>query len=98
MTAEVMPRVALDTNVLVYAEDVAPLERDAHKPVIAQALVAALPANAVVLPIQVLGELYRVLVGKARRAPTEARKAIMDWRDAYGTVDTGDTVMMAAVD
>ena len=98
MTADVTPRVALDTNILVYAEGIAPQERDAHKPAIAQGLIKALPANGVVLPVQVLGELYRVLVGKAKRLPADARKAIMGWRDTYDTIDTGDAVIIAAVD
>jgi predicted nucleic acid-binding protein len=98
MTAEVTPRVALDTNILVYAEGIAPQERDAHKPAVAKALITALPADGVVLPVQVLGELYRVLVGKASWVAADARQAIMSWRDTYDTIGTGEAVMMAAVD
>jgi predicted nucleic acid-binding protein len=90
--------LALDTNLLVYAEGVAPLERDAHKPRAARDLIAALPTDGVFLPVQVLGELYRVLIGKAGRAPSEARAAVMTWRDSFATVDTSGSVMLAAID
>ena len=36
-----------------------------------------------VLPLQVLGELYRVLVGKLHRPPAQAREAVRYWSDAY---------------
>jgi predicted nucleic acid-binding protein len=91
-------RVALDTNLLVYAEGIAPLERDAHKPAAARELIAALPTEGVLLPVQVLGEFYRVLVGKAGRTPVDARAAIMDWRDSFAVLDTSAAVMLAAVD
>jgi predicted nucleic acid-binding protein len=90
--------LVLDTNLLVYAEGVAPLERDAHKPAAARDLIAALPTDGVRLPVQVLGELYRVLVGKAGRTPAEARTAIVAWRDSFATLDTSASVMLAAVD
>ena len=51
-------RVALDTNVLAYAEGINGAERrDA-----ALALIRRLPQEAAVVPAQVLGELFNVLV------------------------------------
>lgn len=91
-------RVALDTNLLVYAEGVAPLDRDAHKPEAVRDLLASLPGDDVLVPVQALGELYRVLVGKAGRAPSEVRAAILAWRDSFATLDTSASVMLAAVD
>lgn len=90
--------VALDTNVLVYAEGIAMTAADAHKPGLARDLIAALPGGSVVLPVQALGELHRVLVGKAKRPTDEARLAILAWRDAYRSADTTAAVMMVAVD
>lgn len=87
-------KLALDTNVLVYAEgwgDPARCER-------ARQVVAALDPADVVLPVQVLGELHRVLVGKARRSPQQVRAAILDWSDAYDCVDTQLSAMLAAQD
>ena len=66
-----MARVALDTNVLVYAEGVG----DARRCKAARQLISRLPPQLVVLPAQVLGELHRVLVGKAGRTPVDAREA-----------------------
>ncbi|HYD66606.1 PIN domain-containing protein [Azospirillum sp.] len=90
--------VCLDTNLLVYAEGVAFLPADVHKPPAVRDLLDALPAEDVVVPAQVLGELYRVLVGKARRSPADARSAVLAWRDLYLPVDTTASVMTAAVD
>ncbi|PWC42804.1 PIN domain-containing protein [Azospirillum sp. TSO22-1] len=90
--------IALDTNILVYAEGIAFLPGDVEKPVRVHGLLDALPADGVVLPTQVLGELYRVLVGKAKRPVADASRAIMTWRDLYPQSDTTATVMMAAID
>jgi predicted nucleic acid-binding protein len=91
-------QVALDTNVLVYAEGIAPTAADRDKPVRARRLLRNLPQDEVVLPVQVLGELYRVLAGKARWAPEKARTAILGWRDLYAVQDTTGEVIAAAVD
>lgn len=87
-------KVALDTNVLAYAEGTngAAMRDKALK------LVQGLPAASVVLPVQALGELFSVLVRKARRRPVRARAAILAWRDAYPVVDTSATVMVNAAD
>lgn len=77
-------RVALDTNVLAYAEGVNGIEkRD-----IVLELVRNLPQEAAVIPVQVLGELFNVLVRKAGRSRADAREAILGWRDAFSIVGT----------
>lgn len=98
MTSEASPLAALDTNVLVYAEGIAPTPRDAHKPALARDLLATLQSGQVVIPVQVLGELFRVLVGKGNRTRAEARAAIMSWRDGYAALPTAETTMLAAAD
>ena len=50
------------------------------------------------LPAQALGELFNVLVRKARRRPSRAREAVMSWRDAYAVVDTSSAVILNAMD
>jgi predicted nucleic acid-binding protein len=73
-------RVALGTNVLAYAEGTngtAMRER-------ALGLIQRLPAGAVVLPVQTLGELFHVLVRKAKRRPERARAAVLSWRVSDG--------------
>jgi predicted nucleic acid-binding protein len=61
-------KVALDTNVLAYAEGAnGAAMRDRALEVIQR-----LPVGAVVLPVQTLGELFNVLVRKAKRRPARA--------------------------
>ncbi len=87
-------RVALDTNVLACAEGVnGPARRDA-----ALDLVRRLPQGSTVVPAQVLGELFNVLVRKAQRSADEARHALLGWRDAFVVAETSSEVMTAAID
>jgi predicted nucleic acid-binding protein len=53
-------RFAFDTNILIYAEtaNLAPADHD--KPAKIEAIVDALSPLDAVIPVQVLGELYRV--------------------------------------
>ncbi len=87
-------RVALDTNVLVHAEGV----NGSEKRDTALDLVRRLPQAAVVLPVQVLGELFSVLVHKAGRSKPEAREALLGWRDTFPVAATSPEVMLAAAD
>jgi predicted nucleic acid-binding protein len=87
-------KVALDTNVLAYAEGV----NDAKKRDIALDLVRRLPQNAAVIPVQVLGELFNVLVRKAGRSRAAARDALLGWRDTFATTETTPQVMLTAAD
>lgn len=50
------------------------------------------------IPVQVLGELFNVLVGKAGRSRSDARGALLSWRDAFQLVETSSDTMMAAAD
>jgi predicted nucleic acid-binding protein len=87
-------RVALDTNVLAYAEGVNGSERrDATL-----ALVQRLPQAAAVIPVQALGELFNVLVRKGGKSRREARDALLSWRDAFAVVETSTEVILAAAD
>ncbi|MFZ0284108.1 MAG: PIN domain-containing protein [Terriglobales bacterium] len=85
-------RVALDTNIPVYAEGI----NDAAKQQIALRLIERLPADSTFLPVQVLGELFRVLVGKAGRTPERAQAAILSWRDVFPLIETTPAVILAA--
>lgn len=87
-------KIALDTNVLAYAEGAnGAAMRDR-----ALELIQRLPQESIVLPVQTLGELFNVLVRKARRRPIRARAAVMSWRDAYPVVETTAAVMVNATD
>jgi predicted nucleic acid-binding protein len=87
-------RVALDTNVLAYAEGT----NGAAKKEAALDLIQRLPPGSTVLPAQTLGELFNVLVRKARRPAASARTAILSWRDAFTVLDTSATVIASAAD
>jgi predicted nucleic acid-binding protein len=87
-------RIALDTNVLAYAEGINGVERrDA-----ALALIRRVPQEAVIVPVQVLGELFNVLVRKGGKSRSDARDALLSWRDTFPVVETSPDVMLAAAD
>ena len=87
-------RVALDTNILAYAEGV----NGADMKQKALDLVEKLPDGAALLPVQTLGELFNLLVRKAGRTQTKARKALLSWQDAFSVIETSAEVMLAAAD
>lgn len=85
---------ALDTNVLAYAEGA----NDAVRQTKAIELLGVLPAGRVVIPVQVLGELFRVLTRKAGRSHAEARAAVLAWRGAATVCDTTTAALLSAMD
>ncbi|WFP61237.1 PIN domain-containing protein [Mesorhizobium sp. WSM4904] len=87
-------KVAIDTNVLAYAEGV----NDVQKRGLVLDLLHNVPQEAAIIPVQVLGELFNVLVRKAGRSPQEARDALLGWSDAYRIAGTTPEVMTMAVD
>ncbi len=87
-------RVALDTNVLAYAEGV----NGAAMRTRALDIVDRLPQASIVVPVQVLGELFQVLVRKAGRSSIEARTAILSWRNAFSVQETSEAILLAATD
>jgi len=87
-------RIALDTNILAYAEGVG----DEPRCAVAIRLIEQLPAELVLLPAQTLGELFRVLTGKAKRAAGLAREAIMAWADSFEVADSSWSAFQAAID
>lgn len=87
-------KIALDTDILAYGEGV----NDAEKRDAVFELLDDLPQGSTVVPVEVLGELFNVLVRKARRSRAEARDALLAWRDTLPTVETTPEVMLAAVD
>jgi predicted nucleic acid-binding protein len=87
-------RVAIDTNVLAYAEGVG----DAKRCGVAVGLVERLPESAVLLPAQVLGELMLVLTRKAGRTRELARDAVLGWADSFDVVDSTWASFQSAFD
>lgn len=87
-------RVALDTNILAYAEGI----NGAEKKAAGLELIKRLPASAAALPVQTLGELFQLLVRKTSRTAAQARAAILGWRDAFPIIDTSESIIVAAAD
>jgi predicted nucleic acid-binding protein len=89
-----MITVAIDTNVLAYAEDTngAIMQRRAI------AVVERLIPEATVLPAQTLGELFNVLVKKARWPAARAAAAVTSWGDTFPIVETSPDVLLAAME
>lgn len=86
--------MAIDTNVLACAEGV----NGASRRNAALDLIERLPPETTFVPVQVMGELFHVLVHKVKWQPEKARKSILDWRDAFGLIETSAAVLFAAAE
>jgi predicted nucleic acid-binding protein len=85
--------VAIDTNVLAYAEGT----NGAFKRDVALTLLEKLAPESTLLPAQTLGELYNVLVRKARRSRADAERAVLAWGDTFPIIETSSGVVLAAM-
>jgi predicted nucleic acid-binding protein len=89
-----MITVALDTNILAYAEDT----NGAEMKNAALALVRRLSPETTLIPVQALAELYSVLVRKAGRSRENARDAVVSWGDSFPMIETSPEVLLAATE
>jgi predicted nucleic acid-binding protein len=87
-------RVALDTNILVYAEGVNGEDRKQR----AHRILTDTTAEDLVLPAQALAELFTVLTSKAHWPAAKARAAVLNWHDACLVADTTSDVLLEAMD
>jgi predicted nucleic acid-binding protein len=87
-------RVALDTNVLAYAEGVNGQDRKDT----ALAILRGLAEHEVMVPAQALGELFVVLTRKAKREAAIARSAVLGWSDSFPLIDTTPAVILEAME
>jgi len=87
-------RIALDTNILAYAEGIG----DQARKDATLSLLQRIPADDILLPAQTLGELYRVMTGKALRDRGNSREAILSWADAYPVADSTWSAFQSALD
>ena|SRR2546422_4875134 len=86
--------VALDTNVLAYAEDTnGPAKKKA-----ALDLLEGLPPESTLIPVQALGELFSVLVRKAGRSRERARDTVLSWGDAFPLIETSSSIILLATE
>lgn len=86
--------VAIDTNVLAYAEGLNGEPRRAQ----ALALLDQLRPETTLVPVQTLGELFAVLVSKGKRSRQSARQAVLGWGDAFPVIDSSSEVLLRAMD
>jgi predicted nucleic acid-binding protein len=87
-------RVALDTNVLAYAEGVNGEERKET----ALLILREFAEHELLVPTQALGELFVVLTRKAKRDAAEARNAVLGWSDSFPLIDTTPSVLHEAME
>ena len=87
-------RIAFDTNVLAYAEGI----DGEHLRQATWNVIARVRSETLVVPAQVLGELFNVLERKAKYPRQAARKAMLDWVDLFVVIDTASEILLNAVD
>ena len=87
-------RIAFDTNILVYAEGT----NGEQLRNLAWNVIAHVRSETLVVPAQVLGELFNVLERKAKYSREAARRSMLDWVDLFVVVDTASDVLLSAAD
>ena len=94
-----MAGIALDTNVLVYAEGLQRSADDAAKVRHSRELTQRLLAARIkpVVPLQVLAELHRVLVSRGERTAANASLIVAQWAGRAATVSTDDATFASAL-
>jgi predicted nucleic acid-binding protein len=90
-------RICIDTSILAYAEGLNKVDNQTRKQETID-LLSKFSPELIVIPAQVLGELFRVLTAKAKWSTTDARSAVMQWADSHATVDTPWAAFQAAFD
>ena len=88
-----MISVALDSNILVYAENVNGRRKQRQ----ALAILNKLAPEFTFVPIQALGELASVLVRKGGWSRMDAQRAVTAWGDAFPIIETSPGVMLSAI-
>ena len=89
-----MMLVALDTNILVYAEGL----NGVRMKDLETKLIQKLPPDRTVLPVQVLAKLFSVLVRKAGKDVKSAVRSITNWQDAFAVIDTSAKAFSGAME
>jgi len=87
-------RLALDTNILAYAEGVNGAPRQQRS----LYLISRLPRASTFIPVQVLSGLFRVLVGKSPLPPKTCQARIADWQASFPLIETSTSVLSSAID
>lgn len=85
--------VALDSNVLIYAEGV----DDEARQRIARDTIGHLNPAAIVIPVQAVGEMARILVRKAQRRLEDVEILAREWLDSYASMPTSVMTLRMAL-
>ena len=86
-------KVAVDTNVLAYAEGL----DDDHRRRMAQRVLGGVSPDDLTIPVQVLGELFNIFRRKMRLSATVAGERIQIWRDIAVCPDTSLAILLSAI-
>lgn len=93
-----MTRIALDTNVLAYAAGIERAKSDEAKILRSRQVIADLSVRAtLVVPVQALGELF-VVLQRAGHSREDARRIVLEFRDAFAVADSADATLASALD
>jgi len=88
--------IAIDTNVLLYAEGLERAPADALKVEAAREMLDRLGHHGFVLPVQVLGELFSVLIRRGGLDRAAAQRVVTGWRASAVAVPPTDPETLAA--
>jgi predicted nucleic acid-binding protein len=86
-------RAALDSNVMIYAEN---LSEDSRCEV-ARTIITTVDLDAIIIPAQSLAEMLQWLMKKARRTRQEAAESAAYWRGMFRLHPTTEAVMQSAI-
>ncbi len=86
--------IALDTNILVYAEGFNGEDRQDH----AKSIIAQMRPGEIIVPVQVLSELFAVQIYKLRLPAAIALTNVTRWANAYTTIETSKSVLAGAME
>jgi predicted nucleic acid-binding protein len=86
-------RIALDTNILAYAEGL----NGAVMANAAMVMIEQFPPDRVVVPAQALAELYRVLRKKGGLSGREAEHQVLSWIDDHVIEETTSQCFLSAM-
>jgi predicted nucleic acid-binding protein len=91
-------RLALDTNIIAYAEGIERAPEDRAKCATALRLLIHSGDNTMVAARQALAELHAILVRKIRLRPAEASERVREWATQLELTDTNAAVFEAALE
>lgn len=86
--------VAINTNILVYAEGLGEIPKQE----VARKILDCIPRKELIIPAQVLAELYRVLVSKAKLSGVDAGQRLACWESFALVTPTLSTTVTSAVE